>query len=162
MTSQSADAEKEDHVPVHVQLGKLLDESHASCRDYFDCSCEELDELTTLSKKAGAWGSRLTGADAVLLSEFPGALSYRTLNQVLDGADVPCLWSPKRMFLVSSRKFKTRMPLSRLWKGSPLNMQSSPRSLEAALEVSRPWSLLCICSDILAPIVHVLEVEEDL
>ncbi|KAI1289311.1 N-acetylgalactosamine kinase [Halotydeus destructor] len=43
-------------------LGKLMDESHSSCRDVFDCSCAELDQLVATAKKAGAKGSRLTGA----------------------------------------------------------------------------------------------------
>jgi galactokinase len=46
----------------HKELGHLMDESHASCRDLFECSCPELDELVVLAKRAGAWGSRLTGS----------------------------------------------------------------------------------------------------
>lgn len=38
-----------------------MDASQESCRNLFDCSCDELNELTMLAKKAGAWGSRLTG-----------------------------------------------------------------------------------------------------
>ncbi|KDD77147.1 hypothetical protein H632_c8p0 [Helicosporidium sp. ATCC 50920] len=43
-------------------LGQLMDASHASCRDLYECSCPELETLVTLAKKSGALGSRLTGA----------------------------------------------------------------------------------------------------
>lgn len=43
-------------------LGRLMIESHASCRDLYECSCESLDRLTVLAREAGAAGSRLTGA----------------------------------------------------------------------------------------------------
>lgn len=45
-----------------AMLGKLMNESHYSLRDLFDCSSEELEELTTLARDSGAIGSRLTGA----------------------------------------------------------------------------------------------------
>ena len=44
------------------RLGSLMDASHASCRDMYECSCQELDELTEVAKKHGAIGSRMTGA----------------------------------------------------------------------------------------------------
>ena len=31
-------------------LGKLMDASHASCRDLYECSCAELDELVAVCK----------------------------------------------------------------------------------------------------------------
>lgn len=43
-------------------LGDLLNETQDSCRDTYECSCPELDELCTLARSAGAYGSRLTGA----------------------------------------------------------------------------------------------------
>ncbi|CAM9702522.1 unnamed protein product [Chrysoparadoxa australica] len=43
-------------------LGSLMEGSHASCRDMFDCSCPELERLVEAAKSAGAFGSRLTGA----------------------------------------------------------------------------------------------------
>lgn len=43
-------------------LGDLMNETQTSCRDVYDCSCPELDELCDLARSAGALGSRLTGA----------------------------------------------------------------------------------------------------
>lgn len=43
-------------------LGDLMNETQTSCRDIYDCSCPELDELCNLARSAGAAGSRLTGA----------------------------------------------------------------------------------------------------
>jgi len=45
-----------------ARLATLMDASQASCRDLYDCSCPELDELVAAAKAAGACASRLTGA----------------------------------------------------------------------------------------------------
>ncbi len=39
-----------------------MNETQVSCRDIYDCSCPELDELCDLARAAGSYGSRLTGA----------------------------------------------------------------------------------------------------
>lgn len=44
------------------ELGKLMSESHASCRDLYECSRPELDELAVICEKSGSYGTRLTGA----------------------------------------------------------------------------------------------------
>jgi len=44
------------------KLGSLMNETQDSCRDLYECSCKELDELCTIARKAGSYGSRLTGA----------------------------------------------------------------------------------------------------
>jgi len=43
-------------------MGRLMAESHASCRDDYECSSAGLDEITALAAANGALGSRLTGA----------------------------------------------------------------------------------------------------
>ncbi len=43
-------------------LGRLMEASHASCRDYYEVSCEALEELVACARSAGAIGPRLTGA----------------------------------------------------------------------------------------------------
>ncbi|KAH7552760.1 galactokinase [Bipolaris maydis] len=43
-------------------LGDLMNTTQDSCREIYDCSCPELDELCDLARAAGSCGSRLTGA----------------------------------------------------------------------------------------------------
>lgn len=70
-----------DEHQILAELGRLMDESQASCRcgwgvlleifpttnscvdsDLYECSCKELDEVVAVAKGAGALGARLTGA----------------------------------------------------------------------------------------------------
>lgn len=44
------------------RLGQLMNDSHVSCRDLYECSHPDLDRLVEISLGAGALGSRLTGA----------------------------------------------------------------------------------------------------
>jgi galactokinase len=44
------------------KLGALMNATQTSCRELYDCSCPELDEMCRIALNAGAYGSRLTGA----------------------------------------------------------------------------------------------------
>lgn len=55
-----------DHPPkesgeLYRQLGVFMNASQDSCRDDFECSCPELEQLCQISLKHGAYGVRLTG-----------------------------------------------------------------------------------------------------
>lgn len=52
----------EDDLDIPQVLGNLMDDSHKSCSELYECSCTQLDELVAACKSAGALGSRLTGA----------------------------------------------------------------------------------------------------
>ena len=51
-----------DTSAYNARLGALLNETQDSCRDLYECSCPELDELCDIARRAGSYGSRLTGA----------------------------------------------------------------------------------------------------
>ncbi|KAJ5827027.1 Galactokinase [Penicillium robsamsonii] len=50
-----------DEKRIHY-LGQLLNESQESCATAYDCSAPEVDEICAIARRAGTWGSRLTGA----------------------------------------------------------------------------------------------------
>ncbi|KAL4969734.1 galactokinase galE [Aspergillus stella-maris] len=56
-----AHAKTLDDSKIHY-LGQLLNESQASCREVYECSAPQVDEICAIARKAGTWGSRLTGA----------------------------------------------------------------------------------------------------
>ncbi|KAK5064985.1 hypothetical protein LTR84_000820 [Exophiala bonariae] len=45
-----------------LALGELMNQTQASCRDIYECSCSEIDDICSISRNAGAYGARLTGA----------------------------------------------------------------------------------------------------
>lgn len=45
-----------------TQLGELMNMTQESCATMYECSCPEIDEICSIARKAGAYGSRLTGA----------------------------------------------------------------------------------------------------
>jgi galactokinase len=56
---------------VLLNLGKLMNETQASCRDVYDCSCPEINEICRIARKAGTYGSRLTGLSAPAFDTLP-------------------------------------------------------------------------------------------
>ena len=50
------------HAGDAVGFGALMDASHTSCRDDYDISCPEVEELVATAKESGALSARVTGA----------------------------------------------------------------------------------------------------
>ncbi len=71
--------------------GELMNESHRSCRDLFEISCRELDRLTEIERRSGAWGARMTGAGfggctvALVPRETAGAFRERLIEEYYRG-----------------------------------------------------------------------------
>ncbi|KAI1127931.1 galactokinase [Nemania abortiva] len=58
-----AQAPSSDHtVEYNQRLGNLMNETQDSCRDAYECSCPEIDQICQIAREAGSYGSRLTGA----------------------------------------------------------------------------------------------------
>ncbi|PTD07535.1 Galactokinase [Fusarium culmorum] len=51
-----------DTTKFNTELGSLLNETQASCRDFYECSSPELDEICAISLREGSYGARVTGA----------------------------------------------------------------------------------------------------
>lgn len=51
-----------DTTEYNKKLGALMNATQDSCRTLYECSCPEIDELCTIAREAGGYGSRLTGA----------------------------------------------------------------------------------------------------
>ncbi|XP_015785330.2 LOW QUALITY PROTEIN: N-acetylgalactosamine kinase-like [Tetranychus urticae] len=47
---------------ILTEIGQLMNESHDSCSNLYECSCPEVDTLVAHAKSFGALGSRMTGA----------------------------------------------------------------------------------------------------
>lgn len=103
------------------QVGELMNESHASMRDDYEVSCEEVDILVDIAQKfPGVYGSRLTGGGfggctvTLVAGDCAEALVARMKSEYKEktGLDCPCFVTrPARgAHLLSIDTFKPMVP----------------------------------------------------
>ncbi|KAF6814738.1 galactokinase [Colletotrichum musicola] len=59
---KEAPTDTADTTEYNKRLGDLLSQTQVSCRDLYECSAPEIDELCRIAVENGSYGSRLTGA----------------------------------------------------------------------------------------------------
>ena len=95
----------DDRLFAIQSMSDLMADSHASCRDAYECSCPELERVITAARAAGCFTARLTGAGlggyAVGLvhdqdaDEFVNKMSqYYVTQGVKDPSDVVFITEP--------------------------------------------------------------------
>ena len=62
LMKESSPSSSQESETLLKELGDLMNQSQISCREVYDCSCPELDEMCNIARKMGSYGSRLTGA----------------------------------------------------------------------------------------------------
>lgn len=87
-------------------IGELLDNSHASLRDDFEVSCEELDVAVAAARRGGAIGARMTG----------GGFGGSAIALVPEGSSAEVIASVSREF--AARKWRAPHFLSATAGGS--------------------------------------------
>ena len=66
---------------VSLGLGQLMNDTQASCRDVYDCSCAEIDEICRIAREAGTYGSRVTGLLALTSYTLSASTSALTRHR---------------------------------------------------------------------------------
>ena len=90
---EEANANTANPVATAAKLGELMNQSHDSCSNLYECSCPELDRLVGVCQSSGALGARLTGAGwgGCVVCLVPSALVSDFMEHVTKGYfhDVP-------------------------------------------------------------------------